>query len=387
MIPRARETAELRRLISRNPVVCIVGARQVGKTTIARQIAAASGGASTYFDLENPGDLALFADPMLTLSGLRGLVIIDEVQRRPDLFPVLRVLCDRPRAPARFLVLGSASPDLLHQTSESLAGRIAYHDLGGLAMHEVGTANLDRLWLRGGFPRSYAARSLRESEDWRRSFIRTLLERDLRGLGFEAPAPTLSRFWHMLAHYHGQRWASAEFARSFGVADTTVRRYLDGLAGALVVHLLQPWFENLAKRQVKAPKVYIADSGVTHTLLGITSKAELLRHPKCGASWEGFVIGELIRHVGARFDERWYWGTHNGAELDLLVVRGGRRLGFEIKHTTTPAVTPSMRVAMTDLRLSSLDVIYAGDRTFTMADGIRAVPVVRLLDDITPLRM
>lgn len=386
MIERSRELKTLTGLIGRHPVVGIIGARQVGKTTLARQLTARHKGPVTFFDLENPADLTRLDDPLLALESLRGLVVIDEVQRRPGLFPVLRVLVDRPRRPARFLVLGSASPGLLRQSSESLAGRIAYHELGGLALDEVGAAQADKLWWRGGFPRAFVPRSEAASGEWRRSFIRTFLERDIPQLGSGVPAPTLQRFWMMLAHYHGQVWNSSEFARSFGVADTTVRSYLDLLVGALVVQILLPWYENLAKRQVKAPKVFIADSGLLHTLLNLRLRTELESHPKVGASWEGFVIQEIIRHLGARREECWFWATHSGAELDLLVVRGAQRLGFEVKRTTTPSLTSSMRSALNDLSLKHLYVVHAGARSFPLARNVTALAFRRLPADAPRLR-
>ena len=385
MIERKLELKTLGGLLARNPVVGILGARQVGKTTLAREFAARRAGSVTFFDLENPADLTRLDDPLLALGGLRGLVVIDEVQRRPELFPVLRVLADRPRNPARFLVLGSASPGLLRQSSESLAGRIAYHELVGFALDEVGPARAETLWLRGSFPRAFLARSAAASVEWRRGFIRTFLERDVPQLGFRASASLLHRFWIMLAHYHGQVWNASEFGRSFGVADTTARSYLDLLVSALVVRLLLPWHENVAKRQVKSPKVYIADSGLLHSLLNLATSDDLLNHPKVGASWEGFVLQELIRRLGVQREECWFWATHSGAELDLVVVRGAKRYGFEVKRTTTPRLTPSMRSALVDLRLSSLTVIHAGNGTFALADRVQAVAFDRLTTDISPL--
>jgi predicted AAA+ superfamily ATPase len=381
---RRRHLEILQGLLRRHRAVAIVGARQVGKTTLAKQVVARRKGATAFFDLEDPDDLARLAEPMLALGGLRGLVVIDEIQRRPDLFPVLRVLIDRPRAP-RFLVLGSASPDLLRQTSETLAGRLVYHRLEGFSLAEVGTRHLDRLWLRGGFPQAYLAPSLQASEEWRRGFVQTFLERDLPQFGIRVPAVTLRRFWSMLAHYHGQVWKASEFARSFGVSDPTVRHYLDLLAATFVVRLLLPWHENLAKRQVKAPKVYFADTGLLHTLLGIKTREDLEHHPRLGASWEGFVLSQVIDRLGARPEECFFWATHAGAEIDLLVVRGPGRWGFEFKRTTAPAVTPSMRTALADLRLHRLQVIHAGAVTFPLAPNIRAVAAQRLLEDIEPL--
>jgi predicted AAA+ superfamily ATPase len=329
MVKREFEMSALRRLLTRYRVVGIVGARQVGKTTLAQEFVSKHGRKATVFDLENPRHLARLDDPMHALEGLSGLVVLDEVQVLRGLFKVLRVLVDRRRPTARFIVLGSASPTLLRQSSETLAGRIRYHELEGFSLDEIGSANHVRLWLRGGFPRAYLCRSHKDSADWRSEFIRTFLERDLPQLGVNILATTLRRFWTMLAHYHGQTWNASEFARSFGVADTTVRGYLDLLTSALVVRQLPPWHENISKRQVKAPKVYIADSGVLHSLLDLTTLDDLNGHPKVGASWEGFVLKEVIRRLGARREECYFWATHGGAELDLLVVRGKKRWGFE----------------------------------------------------------
>lgn len=386
MIPRPAHFNTLQKLLQRNPVAGIIGARQVGKTTLARMLSTRYQGKCFYYDLENPEDMARLADPMLALKAHRGFVIIDEIQRQPDLFPILRVLADRPKRPARFLVLGSASPALLRQSSETLAGRIVYHELAGLTLDEVGPEKHERLWLRGGFPRSFLAKSNTESQQWRTGFIRTFLERDLPQLGIGIQTTTLRRFWTMLAHYHAQTWNASEFGRSFGVSDTTVRTYLDVLTASFVARQLLPWHENLSKRQVKAPKVYIADSGLLHTLLDIRSQSDLLAHPKLGASWEGFAIEQIIHHLGALPEECYYWATYSGAELDLLVVRSRQRIGFEIKRTSSPQITPSMRIAVKDLRLSRLDVIHAGDDTFPLDRNIRAVALSRLLTDVPALR-
>ncbi len=386
MIQRDQELKVLQRLFQNHSVVGIVGARQVGKTTLARLFVAKRKGLSSFFDLENPEDLARLSDPMLALQELKGLVVIDEIQRHPNLFPVLRVLVDRPGSKTRFLVLGSASPDLLRQGSETLAGRIYYHELGGFSLDEIGIENHTRLWLRGGFPRSYMARSHYDSEEWRHGFIRTFLERDLPQLGITIRSATLRRFWSMLAHYHGQTWNASEFARSFGVADTTIRNYLDLLTSALVVRQLPPWHENISKRQVKAPKVYVADSGVLHTLLNLRTIADLEGHPKVGASWEGFVLGQVIRRLKVRAEECFFWATHGGAELDLLVIRGQLKLGFEIKRTSSPRITASMRSALSTLKLNHLDVIHAGKQTYYMDKHVRAVALSHLLEDIKPVR-
>jgi predicted AAA+ superfamily ATPase len=382
MIQRKRELRMLYSLLGRHPVVGIIGARQVGKTTLARQLVRAVKGQVHYFDLENPEDLARLSEPMLALKRLEGLAVIDEIQCRPDLFPVLRVLVDRSSRPLRFLVLGSASPSLLAQGSETLAGRIVYHELSGLALDEVGAKQHLRLWLRGGLPRAYLARTQADSHEWRRGFIRTFLERDLGQLGITIRSVTMNRFWSMLAHCHGQVWNASEFARSFGVADTTVRRYLDLMTSAIVVRQLQPWHENISKRQVKAPKIFLADSGVLHALLNLRTMSDLEAHPKVGASWEGFVIEQLVRRLGVRFEECFFWATHAGAELDLMVMTGRKRLGFEIKRTSSPRMSASTRSALSDLKLSRLDIIHAGEMTFSIAKNVRAVSLTRMLRDI-----
>jgi hypothetical protein len=367
------------------PAVGILGARQVGKTTLAKLVAKEYEQTVEWFDLESPEDHARLSDPMLALRSARGLVVIDEIQRQPDLFQTIRVLIDREEK-RRFLLLGSASPELLRQTSESLAGRIAYHQLGGFHCDEIEPRKWNRLWIRGGFPRSFLAPDEESSMVWRRSFVRTFLERDLAELGVRIPSTTLRRFWTMLAHYHGQVWNASEFARSFGVADTTVRGYLDTLTDALVVRQLQPWYENLSKRQVKSPKVYIIDSGLVHSLLSLRGEEEVESHPKVGASWEGFIIEQLLHLLGAAPEECYFWATHAGAELDLLIVRGTTRRGFEIKRTTTPRVTPSMRSALNDLGLDSIDVVHAGESSFPLTEQIRAVSYQRILADIKPLK-
>jgi predicted AAA+ superfamily ATPase len=385
MVDRPSELEALDRLLRNFPVVGIVGARQVGKTTLANAFAGRTGKKVVYYDLENPEDLARLTDPMLALKQHTGVVIIDEIQRMPELFPVLRVLADRPDRPARFLILGSASPAMLRQSSETLAGRIAYRQLNGFSLAEVGGDEHLRLWVRGGFPRSYLARTLEASFEWRREFIRTFLEKDLPQLGINIRSTTLQRFWSILAHYHGQIWNASEFARSFGVSDNTVRNYLDVLTAALVVRQLPSWHENISKRQVKSSKIYISDSGILHALLNQRSRHDLEGHPKVGASWEGYVIEQVINHIQARPEECYFWSTFSGAELDLLVVRGRRRIGFEIKRTVSPKITPSMRQALKDLKLQRIDVIHAGDGTFPLDEKIPAVSLSRLLTDVGTL--
>jgi len=386
VIERKEHLRRLRSLMRQFPVVGILGARQVGKTTLARQLVETHRGPVTYFDLESTEDLARLADPMLALRPLTGLIVLDEVQRHPDLFTQLRVLVDEPRTRRTFLVLGSASPDLLRQTSETLAGRIAYHELAGFSLEEVGRQQWSKLWHRGGFPRSFLARSESDSLQWRKAMIRTFLERDIPALGLRLPAATLRRFWMMLAHYHGQVWNASEFARSFGVAHTTVQRYLDLLSATFMVRQLPAWHENIGKRQVKAPKVYFRDSGLLHALLGLETGGAIESHPKVGASWEGFALDAVVTQLGALPEECHFWAAHSGAELDLLVVRGNVRRGFEFKRTTAPATTRSMHVAIEDLRLSRLDVVHAGAHSFAMHPKIRAIALSRLLEDLKPLK-
>jgi predicted AAA+ superfamily ATPase len=385
-VERRDHCRRIERLLRERPIVAILGARQVGKTTLAHMTAEHRRGRTVFFDLEDPRHLAQLEEPTLTLAPLRGLVVLDEIQNRPGLFPVLRVLADRRSTPARFLVLGSASPDLLRQGSESLAGRVAFHELGGFSLEEVGPANLARLWFRGGFPRSYLGRSHRESAEWRRDFVRTFLERDLPRLGVGIPPVTLARFWTMLAHYHGQVWNASEFARSFGVSHTTVQKYLDLLTGLFLVRQLRPWWENVGKRTVKAAKVYLTDSGLLHTLLDLDAPASLERHPRVGASWEGFILEQVILRLRARSGEVYFWATHAGAELDLLVTRGSTRIGFEIKRTDTPRMTRSMKSAQETLKLKRLYVVHAGSASFDLERNVRAVAAADLLGEIRPLR-
>lgn len=370
MIPRIQATASIKTALDRSRVVGLLGPRQCGKTTLARQFVPPD--SPEYFDLEDPLSLARLDEPMTALREIAGLVVIDEIQRRPELFPVLRVLADRTPLPARFLILGSASPELLRQSSESLAGRLETVPIGGLAIGDVGIDELEKHWLRGGFPLSFLAANDVDSSVWRRQFIQTLLERDLPQLGVGTPAVTLLRFWTMLAHYHGQVWNAAEPARSLGVNESTTRRYLDLLEGVFMVRQLRPWHENLKKRQIKSPKIYIRDNGLLHQLLGIRSKAELLSHPKCGASWEGYIIEELLSQI--KPDEAYFWGTHAGAELDLLIFKNGRRIGIEIKRSDAPRMTPSILTALQDLRLDRLMVVYPGARRYPLADRVEAVP-------------
>ncbi len=377
MIQRERHVAVVQGLLRTIPCVAILGARQVGKTTLAGLVADQWGGPSHWFDLEQASDVARLHEPELALDRLDGLIVLDEVQRRPDLFPALRVLLDR-HPDRRVLVLGSAAPELLRQSSETLAGRIAFHDLPPLALDEVGEDGLDDLWIRGGFPRSLLAASDDVSFRWRLDFVRTFVERDLPSLGSQVPSATTDRFWRMLAHVHSQVWSGSRFAGSFGVADTTVRRYLDLLTSALVVRQLQPWHANVGKRQVRSPKVFLADSGLLHALLDLADRTAVERHPILGASWEGFVIEQLSAVTGARADQQYFWATHGGTDLDLLIVRGSQKVGFEIKRTSSPAVTRSLRSAIETLGLDRAYVIHAGHHSFPLSAQVEAVAVADL---------
>ena len=371
VIERARDVQAVRRALRRSRVVAILGPRQCGKTTLARAFVRAD--SLNYFDLESPTSLARLSEPETALRPLKGLVVIDEIQRLPGLFPLLRVLADRQPRPARFLILGSASPALNRQSSETLAGRLETVHLEGFRLGDLGTAMQDRHWLRGGFPLAYTARSEADSASWRRQFLQTFLERDVPQLGITIPSAALRRFWSMVAHYHGQTWNGAELARALSLGESTVRRYLDLLSGVFMVRQLSPWFENLGKRQVKAPKVYVRDSGLLHALLGITSRRDLEHHPKVGASWEGYAVEEVLKAL--RPDEAYYWATHNGAELDLLLFKNGRRIGVECKRADAPRLTPSMRAALSDLKLDELRVVYPGARRYRLGERVEVVPL------------
>jgi predicted AAA+ superfamily ATPase len=363
--------------LKRNPVVALLGPRQCGKTTLARQLLPA--GHPQYFDLEDPVVAHLMENPMTTLQGLRGLVVIDEAQRHPGLFPVLRVLADRPKQPATFLILGSASPELSRQASESLAGRVEIIEMRGFDLNELPAGAQDTLWQRGGFPRSYLAANEENSVAWRKNFIRTFLERDLAALGFGLSPALMGRFWTMLAHYHAQLWNGSEIAASLGIAPNTARAYLDALEQTYMIRRLLPWQANLGKRLVKTPKIYFRDSGLFHTLCGIASGADLMTHPKLGASWEGFALEEIIQ--ARQPDQAWFYAVHSGSELDLLMEAGGQRVGVEFKRADAPAATRSMHVAITDLGLDELWVVYPGIRAYSLDTRITVRP---LADCIQP---
>ena len=375
MLTRTTDLALVRTALRRSRIVALLGPRQCGKTTLARAFVAPE--SPNYFDLEDPASLARLAEPETSLRPLKGLVVIDEVQRRPELFPLLRVLADRHPMPARFLVLGSAAPDLLRQASESLAGRIETVSLEGFRLADLGADAQPRHWLRGGFPLAFTARSDADSFVWRRQFLQTFLERDLPQLGMGTPAAALHRFWSMVAHYHGQIWNAADPARALGVNESTVRRYLDLMTGVFMVRQLPPWFENLGKRQVKAPKVYVRDSGLLHALLGLGTQRDLEHHPKLGASWEGYAVEEVLKAL--RPDEAYYWATHNGAEIDLVLFKKGRRIGVECKRADAPTFTPSMRIALADLKLDELIVVYPGERRYRLDKRVEVVPLAEVV--------
>lgn len=372
MITRSQYQQQLDRILSRSRVAIISGPRQCGKTTLARQYVDES--SANYFDLEDPLSLARLDEPMTALSMLKGLIVIDEVQLRPDLFQVLRVLVDRTDFNGQFLLLGSASGQLLRQSAESLAGRSETLHLRGFDLQELGAESLPLHWLRGGFPLSFLADNEENSLAWRKGFINTLLQRDFPMWGVRVSATALWRFWRMLAHYHAQTWNAAEFARSLGVGESTVRRYLDLLTDAYMVRQLQPYHANIRKRQVKAPKVYIRDSGLLHQLLDIKTTDSLLTHPKIGASWEGYVIEEII--AAQQVDEAYFWASHQGAEIDLLFRHQNGLCGVECKRTDSPKITRSIRTALQDLNLERVKIVYPGNKRFHLSEQVEAVPLV-----------
>jgi len=366
-----------------HPVVAALGARQVGKTTLARTFKNKDN--VTYFDLEDPRDLAKLDNPMLMLESLQGLIIIDEIQRRPNLFPALRVLVDNPDLDQKYLILGSASRDLIRQSSETLAGRIQYFELPPFTLLEV--KDLEKLWIRGGFPRSYLAEDDVSSFVWRENYIQTFLERDIPNLGFQVPPRTMRRFWSMLAHYHGQNLNMSELGTALGVSNTAIRNYLSILTGTFMIRELTAWFvHNLKKRQVKAPKLYFRDSGILNTLAGVRTYNDLRGHPKIGAYWEGFALEEVIRAHQVSPESCYYWRTHAGAELDLLIDDFGVKRGFEFKYSEAPKLTKSMKIAREDLNLPQLYVIYPGQDQYPLGDKIMAVGLQRYLKDVPQLR-
>jgi len=380
----------IKRLISatrRSPITALLGPRQCGKSTLAHQFAQDSLATEnaqpikysqpTFLDLESLPDQRRLQNPELAMGNLHGLVILDEIQRMPELFPVIRVLVDRPENKARFLILGSASPVITKTVLETLAGRVEFVDLSGFDLSEVGVDSWKTLWLRGGFPRSYLSESETDSMAWREGFIRTFLERDIPQLGINIPAVAMRRFWSMLAHYHGQTWNASELARSMGLSDKTVRSYLDILTGTYMVRQLQPWYENLGKRQIKSPKIYFRDTGLLHSLLDASDLFSLMGHPKVGASWEGFVLEQVLQLVQP--SQAYYWATHSGAELDLVLPVRGKRYGIEIKFSEAPKITHSMQTAISDLSLEHLWVIYPGQHAYPAGEKITVFPLQDIL--------
>jgi len=375
MIKRKNIEEYITKALNRGRIVSLLGPRQCGKTTLARKFA--KPGSPLYFDLEDPVDSAKLAEPKNILEKLAGTVVIDEVQRQPELFPLLRVLADRVPLPAKFLILGSASPNLIKHSSESLAGRVERIKIGGFSLGEIGEKKAEYLWLRGGLPRAFLAGSDEESFTWLKEYTQSFVERDLPLHGVSLPSMTLLRFWTMLAHYHGQVFNASEIARSLGISVMTVKRYVDVLTGVFMLRQVQPWFGNIKKRQVKSPKIYFYDTGILHSLLGIQTKNDLLAHPKYGASWEGFVLEEVIRSVEPH--EVFFWATHQGAEIDLVFNKGGRMYGVEIKRADAPTMTPSMRIALDDLKLERITVIYPGKKRYSIHKQINVVPFDEIL--------
>lgn len=376
MIKRTSLLAAIQDRFRTNPVVALLGPRQVGKMTLARNFVESTTGHVDFYDLESPVDMRRLSAPHLVLSAPADWIIIDEIQRKPELFQLLRVLADRPEAKTRFLILGSPSPALVKSVTESLVGRVAFIDVHGFSLPEVGPEELCKLWLRGGFPRAFLAPDSSTSQKWRDDFIRTFLERDIPELGIRVPSETLRRFWMMVSHYHGQVWNGSEFGRALGTTEATARRYLDILAGAYVVRVLPPWFENIGKRQVKSPKIFVRDSGLLHTLLGLDDQRTLFGHPKAGASWEGFALEQILTYTSSQ--NATFWATHAGAELDLLTTLGGKRYGFEFKLSDAPGTTRSMHAAIETLNLEKLFVVYPGDSTYQLAQKIIAAPLAEI---------
>ena len=376
MIERPSLFKEIQSALKRSRVVTLIGPRQCGKTTLARQIVTPD--STNYFDLENPVSLARLDEPMTALQDLRGTIVLDEIQRRPDLFPILRVLADRDPLPARFMILGSATPALLRQSSESLAGRMTIIPMSGFGLGEVGVENQNLHWTRGGFPLSFLAETDQASLDWRKDFVSTFLERDVPQFGVKIPATSLFRFWSVLSHYHGQIWNAAEAARTLNINESTARRYLDLLQDLFMVRQLQPWHANIGKRQVKSPKIYFRDSGLLHYLLGIKSTDELYLHPKSGSSWEGYAIEEIIK--ATKPDEVYFWATHSGAELDLLMIKNSKRVGVECKRMDAPKLTPSMRTALSDLELDKLVVVYPGSQPYVLTEKVDVLPLLKVIE-------
>lgn len=379
MIERTDYLRKVQTALGRSPITALLGPRQCGKTTLAREIAGKS--ESIYLDMESVADRRRLTNPELAFSQMHGLVILDEIQSMPELFPVLKNIVDQPDNAIKFLILGSASPVMIRSASESLAGRVEFVDLHGFCLTETGPEHWESLWLRGGFPRSYLAKTEEDSAVWREGFIRTFLERDIPQLGITIPAAAIRRFWTMLAHYHGQTWNASEISRSMGLTDKTIRSYLDILTGTYLIRQIQPWYENVGKRQVKAPKIYFQDTGLLHSLLDIPDLLTLFGHPKVGASWEGFAIEQILRVVQP--SGAYFWGTHSGAEIDLVFNLAGKRLGVEVKFNDAPTITASMRIAAKDLDLDHLWVVYPGKESYPLAENISTLPITRINEILT----
>ena len=373
-IRRTPEITALKKLLKANPIVAILGPRQCGKTTLSHQFSSHWPSDVTRFDLENPRDIERLQNPLLALEAAKGLIIIDEIQRSPNLFPVLRVLADR-SSKIKYLILGSASRDLIRQSSESLAGRISYMEIGGFSLKHVGARNTEKLWIRGAFPRSFLASNETASYQWRQDFIATFLERDIPQLGLNIPAKALGRFWRMLAHYHGQIFNASEIGKSLELSDHTAQRYLDLLSGTFMVRQLRPWHYNTKKRLIKRPKIYFRDTGILHSLLSLEAKRDVLSHPKLGASWEGFALEEAIRLIQLKENEVFFWGVHTGAELDLVFEKKGKLYGVEVKYTQAPSLTSSMRFAATELSLKHLWVVYPGREEYPLSRNVTVMPL------------
>ena len=369
MINRKKDIDNVKELLELFPATAILGARQCGKTTLAKQFPV-----DHYFDLENPRDLVKFDNPQLLLEDLRGLIVIDEIQRKPDLFPLLRYLIDNDLK-KKFLILGSASGKLMRQSSESLAGRIAYYRLGGLRLSDVGFDNIDKLWLTGSFPKAFTSKTNSAAFLWLDNYISTFLERDIPQLGINIPAVTLRRFWIMLSHYHAQVLNYSEIANSFGISDHTVRKYIDILSGTFMIRVLHPWYVNIGKRLVKRPKIYFRDSGVFHDLLSVNSNNNLLEHNKLGASWEGFALEIIANILEKRDQELFFWRTHSGSEVDLFWQDSGKNLAIEFKFSDAPKLNKSMKTSIEALDLSHLWVVYPGKDIYKLNKKITVLPL------------
>jgi predicted AAA+ superfamily ATPase len=369
IIKRNVDLQIIKNLLDIFPVVAILGVRQCGKTTIAKEFPY-----NYFFDLENPRDLARLDNPQLALEDLEGLIVIDEIQRKPNLFPLIRYLVDN-KPKQKYIILGSASKDLIKQSSESLAGRIGYYQLGGFRLSDVGTENLNQLWLRGTLPRSYLAGNEEESLIWRENYITTYLERDLPQLGIRIPAGTLRRFWTMLAHYHGQILNYSELGRSFGISDMTVRKYVDILEGTFMLRTLQPWYENIGKRVVKKPKIYIRDPGIIHSLMSIETLDQLLSFNKLGASWEGFALEYVCKSINKKDEDFYFWATHSGSEIDLFWQHAGKKWCVEFKYNDAPQLTKSMKIVSDDLCPTHIWVVYPGKEKYKIAQNITVLPL------------